>query len=57
MDVPDRFFTLLASLYIDKLFKMLPPKMIAAGREQTDKTVKAYRDKLQAFLSSKTQYK
>ena len=24
-DVPDRFFTLLASLYIDKLFKLQPP--------------------------------
>ena len=25
IDVPDRFYTLLASLYIDKLFKLQPP--------------------------------
>ena len=25
-EVPDRFYTLLASLYIDKLFKLQPPQ-------------------------------
>lgn len=25
LDIPDRFYTLLASLYIDKLFRLQPP--------------------------------
>ena len=45
-DVPDRFYTLLASLYIDKLFKLLPPK-VAGGKDLSEnKQVRLYRDKL-----------
>lgn len=54
-NAPDVYFTSLATLYVDKLFK-LQPKNFATPTKSVEEKVKEYRGKLQRFLETKKQY-
>jgi len=54
-NAPDVYFTSLATLYVEKLFK-LQPKNFATPTKSVEEKVKEYRAKLQRFLETKKQY-
>mmetsp|Transcript_5153 Transcript_5153/g.3843 ORF Transcript_5153/g.3843 Transcript_5153/m.3843 type:complete len:125 (+) Transcript_5153:941-1315(+) len=54
-DAPDRFYTNLAIIYIEKLFTLLPPYK-TQERPLKREVFNMYREKLQSFLESKSQY-
>ena len=56
-NAPDIYYTALATLYAEKIFKIQPKGSIASASNQTIKDgVKEYRQKLQRFLETKKQY-
>ena len=54
-NAPDTYYTSLATLYVDKIFKWQPRNYATPNDNVADK-VKEYRGKLQRFLETKKQY-